>query len=96
MAPRAFKATVSRLAPQFAGSAQHDAHDLLEFMMGGLHEDLNRVGTKRYIPVRLQACAFYVMFYQPLVAPTAVQGRVAHTATCLLVHRNNCHHAHCC
>jgi ubiquitin carboxyl-terminal hydrolase 6/32 len=42
VAPRGFKRTISKVAPQFSGSEQHDAHELLATLLDGLHEDLNR------------------------------------------------------
>ncbi|CAI9300916.1 unnamed protein product [Lactuca saligna] len=45
-APRAFKAKLSRFAPQFWGRNQHDSQELLAFLLDGLHEDLNRVKQK--------------------------------------------------
>jgi ubiquitin carboxyl-terminal hydrolase 8 len=47
--PSAFKATLSTFAPQFTGYQQHDAQELLAFLLDGLHEDLNRLETKPYI-----------------------------------------------
>ena len=47
--PSAFKATLSTFAPQFTGYQQHDAQELLAFLLDGLHEDLNRVQEKPYI-----------------------------------------------
>lgn len=43
LAPWNFKKTVSSFAPQFAGYMQHDSHELLGYLLDGLHEDLNRV-----------------------------------------------------
>ena len=37
---------MSDFAPQFLGYAQHDAQELLSFLLDGLHEDLNRVLNK--------------------------------------------------
>lgn len=39
---------MSVFAPQFFGYHQHDAHELLCYILDGLHEDLNRVKTKPY------------------------------------------------
>jgi len=47
--PSAFKRDLSRFAPQFAGSRQHDAQELLGFLLDGIHEDLNRVKKKPYV-----------------------------------------------
>ena len=50
--PRGFKAAIANFAPQFIGYSQHDSQELLAFLLDGLHEDLNRVASKRYIEVR--------------------------------------------
>jgi hypothetical protein len=44
--PRSFKFVVAQFAPHFAGYLQHDAQELLSFVLDGLHEDLNRVCRK--------------------------------------------------
>ncbi|KAL2930555.1 Ubiquitin carboxyl-terminal hydrolase 5 [Bienertia sinuspersici] len=49
IAPKPFKAKLSRFAPQFSGYNQHDSQELLAFLLDGLHEDLNRVKDKPYI-----------------------------------------------
>jgi len=51
VAPRRFKYQVSRYAPQFSGYGQHDAQEWITFLLDGLHEDLNRVRRKPYIPL---------------------------------------------
>ena len=43
VAPRRLKQTIADFAPQFSGFQQHDAHELLAFLLDGLHEDVNRV-----------------------------------------------------
>ena len=43
VAPRRLKNTIADFAPQFSGFQQHDAHELLAFLLDGLHEDVNRV-----------------------------------------------------
>jgi len=50
--PRAFKMQVGRFAPQFSGYQQQDSHELLAFLLDGLHEDLNRVKQKPYIEIQ--------------------------------------------
>ena len=50
--PVAFKAQIARFAPQFQGYAQQDSQELLAFLLDGLHEDLNRILSKPYIPER--------------------------------------------
>ncbi|XP_078430807.1 ubiquitin-specific protease 8 [Wolffia australiana] len=52
VAPKHFKATLARFAPQFSGFNQHDSQELLAFLLDGLHEDLNRVKNKRYVEVK--------------------------------------------
>jgi ubiquitin carboxyl-terminal hydrolase 6/32 len=48
-APNEFKRVLSRFNPQFSGSDQHDAQELLACLLSGLSEDLNRVVKKPYI-----------------------------------------------
>ena len=43
---------VGRFAPQFSGYQQQDSHELLAFLLDGLHEDLNRIREKPYIPLK--------------------------------------------
>jgi uncharacterized UBP type Zn finger protein len=40
---------LSRFAPQFTGFQQQDSHELLAFLLDGLHEDLNRIIKKPYV-----------------------------------------------
>ena len=47
--PRNFKLHLSRFAPQFTGFQQQDSHELLAFLLDGLHEDLNRIIKKPYV-----------------------------------------------
>jgi ubiquitin C-terminal hydrolase len=46
--PKHFKWQIGKFAPQFGGYAQHDAQELLAFLLDGLHEDLNRILVKPY------------------------------------------------
>ena len=49
VAPRGLLNAVARFRPDFEGRRQHDAHELLQTLLHGLHEDLNRVrGPKPY------------------------------------------------
>ena len=41
-----FQKSICMYAPQFSGSDQHDAEEFLNFLLDGLHEDLNRVTSK--------------------------------------------------
>ena len=47
--PSDFKWILGKFAPQFTGYRQHDAQELLSFLLDGLHEDLNRVIEKPYV-----------------------------------------------
>lgn len=47
-APNEFKRVLARFNPQFTGSDQHDAQELLACLLSGLSEDLNRIMTKPY------------------------------------------------
>ena len=46
ISPRSFKHIVAVLNNQFAGNEQHDAEELLTFLLAGLSEDLNRIVDK--------------------------------------------------
>jgi ubiquitin carboxyl-terminal hydrolase 8 len=50
--PSIFKKAISTFAPQFSGYHQHDAQELLAFLLDGIHEDLNRVKERPYIEDR--------------------------------------------
>lgn len=47
--PTSFKAALETFAPQFLGNHQHDAQELLAFLLDGIHEDLNRIQRKPYV-----------------------------------------------
>lgn len=47
--PKTFKDTLGRLNEDFCGNEQHDAQELLAFLLSGLSEDLNRIVDKPYI-----------------------------------------------
>ncbi|KAI0542302.1 hypothetical protein GGR58DRAFT_510328 [Xylaria digitata] len=49
VAPRQFKQTIGRHAPQFSGYGQQDSQEFLGFLLDGLQEDLSRVKKKPYI-----------------------------------------------
>ena len=42
IAPLKMRWTIAKFADQFTGFGQHDAQELLAFLLDGLHEDLNR------------------------------------------------------
>lgn len=46
IAPRDLKHIIGRFAPQFSGWGQQDSHELILFMLDGVHEDLNRCKKK--------------------------------------------------
>lgn len=48
LSPKNFLYDVASLRDQFAGNEQHDAHELLVFVIDGLSEDLNLVYKKPY------------------------------------------------
>ncbi|EEY56572.1 ubiquitin-specific protease, putative [Phytophthora infestans T30-4] len=48
LAPNEFKKVLAKCNPQFAGSDQHDAQELLACLLSSLSEDLNRVVKKPY------------------------------------------------
>lgn len=54
LAPRQFKNVIGRHAPQFSGYMQHDSHELLAFLLDGLHEDLNLVKKKPYVDMDIK------------------------------------------
>ena len=47
--PKTFKESLGKFNDHFAGNEQHDAQELLAFILGGLSEDLNRIVDKPYI-----------------------------------------------
>ena len=52
VAPREFKRAISQFAPQFSGYLQQDSQELLQFLLDGLHEDLNRIHKKPFIETK--------------------------------------------
>ena len=49
VAPRDLKHVIGQFAPQFSGWGQQDSHELVTFMLDGIHEDLNRCREKPYV-----------------------------------------------
>lgn len=49
LTPKTFKESLGKFNDQFNGNEQHDAQELLAFLLGGLSEDLNRIVDKPYI-----------------------------------------------
>lgn len=50
VSPTKLKSVIGRYAPQFAGYQQQDSQEVMNFLLDGLHEDLNRVKSKPYTP----------------------------------------------
>ncbi|TMW61524.1 hypothetical protein Poli38472_012715 [Pythium oligandrum] len=48
VSPTTLKAVIGQYAPQFAGYQQQDSQEVMNFILDGLHEDLNRVRKKPY------------------------------------------------
>jgi hypothetical protein len=49
LTPKTFKEAMGKFNESFQGSEQHDAQELLAFLLDGLTEDLNRIQKKPYI-----------------------------------------------
>lgn len=49
LTPKTFKESIGKFNEHFQGNEQHDAHELLAFLLAGLSEDLNRVVDKPYL-----------------------------------------------
>lgn len=49
LTPKSFKDAIGKFNDHFAGNEQHDAQELLAFLLSGLSEDLNRIVDKPYI-----------------------------------------------
>jgi ubiquitin C-terminal hydrolase len=51
IAPTDLKKLIGKFAPQFSGNHQQDAHELLLFMLDGLHEDLKNMDDRMDVSV---------------------------------------------
>lgn len=49
VSPWDLKKVIGKFASQFSGYQQHDSHELLSYLLTGLHEDLNKVKKKVYV-----------------------------------------------
>jgi len=49
ISPSEMKMVIGQFAPQFSGYGQQDSHELITFMLDGIHEDLNRCREKPYV-----------------------------------------------
>ena len=47
--PRTFKRTIGERNPTFVGYGQQDSQELLQSLLDGLHEDLNRILKREYV-----------------------------------------------
>ncbi|KAG7353025.1 ubiquitin carboxyl-terminal hydrolase [Nitzschia inconspicua] len=47
--PVSFKKQLGTFSPQFSGYHQHDAQEMIAFLLDGIHEDLNRVKDRPYV-----------------------------------------------
>eukprot|EP01084_Bolivina_argentea_P071066 129247_1 len=48
LSPSLLKSTIGKIQPRFSGYQQHDSSELLQFLLDGIHEDLNRILKKPY------------------------------------------------
>jgi len=91
--PASFKSKLARFAPQFHGCHQHDAQELISFLLDGIHEDLNRVRNRPYIEDRdcdgtndeadaMEAWKNYLRRNKSLVVDL-FQGQLRNTCVCL-------------
>lgn len=81
--PRGIKWTIQEHATQFRGYNQHDAQELLAYLLDALHEDLNRVVDKPYLPVTDLLFAAHQLPSRPVLALRAREAWQRH------VMRNN-------
>jgi len=49
LTPKTFKESLGKFNEHFLGNEQHDAQELLNFLLDGLSEDLNRIQEKPYV-----------------------------------------------
>jgi uncharacterized UBP type Zn finger protein len=50
ISPQGWKTIIGKLNTNFSGSDQQDANEYLLFMLDGLHEEINIVGNRKFIP----------------------------------------------
>lgn len=48
LSPGYIKEAIERRTPSFQGSNQHDCHDLMDALLNGIHEDLNRAKDEKH------------------------------------------------
>ncbi|KAL3919216.1 MAG: hypothetical protein SGILL_003864 [Bacillariaceae sp.] len=49
LTPKTFKESIGKFDDRFAGNEQHDAQELLTFLLDGLSEELNRIKDKPFV-----------------------------------------------
>ena len=49
ISPYQFKKRMENFATQFQGYGQHDSQELINYLLDGLHEDLNQIKKKPYV-----------------------------------------------
>lgn len=90
--PYSFKRTIGDFNPQFVGYNQQDSQEFLNFLLDGIHEDLNRVTEKPYVPnvealgrpdhvVAQEAWQGYLARNRSIVVDT-LQGQLKSTVIC--------------
>eukprot|EP00804_Cyclotella_cryptica_P031247 CCRYP_011069-RA/>CCRYP_011069-RA protein AED:0.07 eAED:0.07 QI:74/1/1/1/1/1/2/2088/533 len=90
--PEDFKTKLEQFAPQFRGYEQQDAHELLAFLLDGIHEDLNRVKKRPYIEEKdcdgtndegdsILAWSNYLLRNRSIIVDM-FQGQLRNTMTC--------------
>jgi ubiquitin carboxyl-terminal hydrolase 4/11/15 len=47
--PAHLKKAIGKYQPMFSGYNQHDSSELINYLLDGLHEDLNRIKVKPYV-----------------------------------------------
>lgn len=48
ISPHNLKSNVAKIAPQFSGYGQQDSQEFMNFLLDGIHEDLNSISEKPY------------------------------------------------
>ena len=47
--PTQLKRAIGKYQPMFSGYQQHDSGELINYLLDGFHEDLNRIKNKPYV-----------------------------------------------
>lgn len=62
VSPVDFKSALGRFSSQFNGSQQQDSHELLMFLLDGLHEDINKVFYVYFVSITFWQFSPYTPF----------------------------------